>query len=43
VLIAGESKWNTLNAAYREGPVHDMPIRAVLRQSRTPVDVMWSP
>jgi 6-phosphogluconolactonase len=43
VLIAGESKWNTLNAAYQEGPAHDMPIRAVLRQSRTPVDVMWSP
>jgi 6-phosphogluconolactonase len=43
VLIAGESKWNTFSAARGEGPVHDMPIRALLRQSRTPVEVMWSP
>lgn len=43
VLIAGESKWNTLTAARAEGPVQDMPIRAVLRQTRTAVDVMWSP
>jgi 6-phosphogluconolactonase len=43
VLIAGESKWNTLTAACQNGPVQDMPVRAVLRQSRTPVAVMWSP
>jgi 6-phosphogluconolactonase len=43
VLIAGESKWNTLTAACQDGPVQDMPVRAVLRQSRTPVAVMWSP
>ncbi len=43
VLIAGQSKWNTLAAAQREGPVDDMPIRALLRQTRTPVEVMWSP
>jgi len=43
VLIAGESKWNTLTAAKKEGPVQDMPIRALLRQTRTPVEVMWSP
>ena len=43
VLIAGESKWNTFIAAQTEGPVHDMPIRALLRQTRTPVEVMWSP
>ena len=43
VLIAGESKWNTFIAAQTEGPVHDMPIRALLRQTRTPIDVMWSP
>jgi len=43
VLIAGESKWNTLTAAQRDGSVNDMPIRALLRQSRTPVEVMWSP
>jgi 6-phosphogluconolactonase len=43
VLIAGESKWNTFTAAKKEGPAHDMPIRALLRQTRTPVEVMWSP
>jgi 6-phosphogluconolactonase len=43
VLISGESKWSTFTAACEAGPVQDMPIRAVLRQSRTPVDVMWSP
>ncbi len=43
VLITGESKWRTYAAACAAGPVEDMPIRAVLRQSRTPVDVLWSP
>src|SRR6202050_3108203 len=43
VLITGEAKRRTLEAASAPGPIEDMPIRAVLRQSRTPVDVMWSP
>src|SRR5271168_2794257 len=43
VLISGDSKWRTLTAANAAGPVQDMPVRAVLRQSRTPADVMWSP
>jgi 6-phosphogluconolactonase len=43
VLITGESKWRTYAAACATGPVEDMPIRAVLRQSRTPVDVVWAP
>jgi 6-phosphogluconolactonase len=43
VLIAGESKWQTYSAACAPGPALDMPVRAVLRQARTPVDVMWSP
>lgn len=43
LLISGESKWRTLDAARAAGPEHDMPVRAVLRQSRTPVEVMWSP
>jgi len=43
VLITGESKWHTYAAACGPGPVEDMPVRAVLRQSRTPVDVLWSP
>jgi 6-phosphogluconolactonase len=43
VLITGESKWRTYAAACVPGPAEDMPVRAVLNQSRTPVDVMWSP
>jgi 6-phosphogluconolactonase len=43
LLITGDSKWRTYTAACAAGPVQDMPIRAVLRQSRTPVDVLWSP
>jgi 6-phosphogluconolactonase len=43
VLISGESKWTTYTAACAPGPALDMPVRAVLRQTRTPVDVMWSP
>ncbi len=43
VLIAGESKWRTYAAACAAGPIEDMPVRAVLRQERTAVDVMWSP
>jgi 6-phosphogluconolactonase len=43
LLISGDSKWQTLEAARAAGAVEDMPVRAVLRQTRTPVDVMWSP
>jgi 6-phosphogluconolactonase len=43
LLITGAQKWNIYRAASAEGPVQDMPIRAVLRQRRTPVEVMWAP
>ena len=43
VLITGAEKWRTFTAASAEGPIQDMPVRAVLRQRRTPVEVMWSP
>jgi len=43
VLINGETKWRTYTAASGAGPEEDMPVRAVLRQSRTPVEVVWSP
>jgi 6-phosphogluconolactonase len=42
ILITGDAKWRTYLAAGAEGPVQDMPVRAVLRQTRTPVEVMWS-
>jgi 6-phosphogluconolactonase len=43
ILITGESKWRTYIAAAQTGAVERMPVRAVLRQRRTPVEVIWSP
>ena len=43
ILITGAAKWDTYVAACRPGPAQDMPVRTVLRQHRTPVDVIWSP
>jgi 6-phosphogluconolactonase len=43
VSIGGAEKWRTYCAASDSGDVQDMPVRAVLRQRRTPVEVMWSP
>jgi 6-phosphogluconolactonase len=43
VLIEGDSKWQTLLAARGSGAVQEMPVRAVLRQQRTPVEVHWAP
>lgn len=43
VLITGAEKWRTYTAASAEGATADMPVRAVLRQGRTPVEVLWSP
>ena len=43
ILITGESKWRTYIAAAQAGAVERMPVRAVLRQRRTPVEVIWSP
>ena len=43
LMISGEDKWRTYLAASTPGPVDEMPVRAVLRQTRVPVEVMWSP
>jgi 6-phosphogluconolactonase len=43
ILITGEAKWQTYLAACQPGAVELMPVRAVLRQRRTPVEVVWSP
>ena len=43
LMISGAAKWRTYAAACTAGPEAEMPVRAVLRQSRTPVDVMWAP
>lgn len=43
VHIEGTQKAHTLHAALGEGPVSDMPIRAVLRQTQKPVNIYWCP
>jgi len=42
VLIAGASKLATLERAEAGDDAHEMPVRALLRQDRTPVTVFWS-
>ena len=43
LLIAGEAKRAVLETALAEGPVEEMPVRALLRQSAVPVDIFWAP
>lgn len=41
--IQGATKWVVYQAVQADGAVLDMPIRAVFRQTRVPVEVYWSP
>lgn len=41
--IEGEEKAATLAKALSEGPIEEMPIRAVLRQQATPLTIYWAP
>jgi 6-phosphogluconolactonase len=43
LLINGASKWQVYAAASQPGAAEEMPVRTVLRQRRTPVDVTWAP
>jgi 6-phosphogluconolactonase len=41
--IEGEEKAKVLEKALAEGPVEEMPIRAVLRQTKVPLTIYWCP
>lgn len=41
--IEGEEKAKVLEQALADGPVEEMPVRAVLRQATTPLTIYWSP
>ncbi len=41
--IQGETKWLVYQQAKQRGPVVECPVRAVLHQQDTPVEVFWSP
>jgi 6-phosphogluconolactonase len=43
VHIVGKEKKAVLDQALAPGPVRDMPIRAIFRQSRVPVTIFWAP
>lgn len=43
ILIEGAAKLAAYEAAAGDGPVEKMPVRAVLRQRRVPVEVFWAP
>lgn len=43
ILIQGDAKKRIYETALGEGPVEEMPVRAVLRQDRAAVEVLWSP
>jgi 6-phosphogluconolactonase len=43
LLIVGSGKWATYERALMDGPVEQMPVRALLRQQRVPLVVYWSP
>ena len=43
ILISGQGKRDVYETALGDGPVEDMPVRAVLRQNETPIEVFWAP
>lgn len=43
IFLLGEAKLQTYTAACGRGAVEEMPLRAVLRQERVPVEVVWAP
>jgi 6-phosphogluconolactonase len=43
LLFTGETKWAVYQQALAQGPVEALPVRAVLHQARTPVQVWWAP
>jgi len=43
LLITGEEKWAVYQRAKTPGSANELPVRAVLHQRMTPIDVYWSP
>jgi 6-phosphogluconolactonase len=43
LLITGEEKWAVYQRAKTPGSASELPVRAILHQHITPIDVYWSP
>ena len=41
--LCGNAKLSVLDQARQSGPVEEMPVRAVLRQSQSPLAIYWAP
>ena len=41
--IEGDEKKSVLAKALEDGPAAELPVRAVLRQAKTPVEIYWAP
>jgi len=41
--IVGETKWAVYQRAKQSGSLTDLPVRALLQQQQTPIDIFWSP
>lgn len=43
LMLVGDEKWSVFQRAKQSGAMSELPIRAILIQQRTLVDVFWSP
>lgn len=43
LMISGQAKRQVLERALGDGPVEDLPVRAILRQTAVPVSIFWAP
>lgn len=43
ILLTGEDKLAVFNEAQKPGPVAEMPVRGLLQQQQTPVELYWAP
>ncbi len=43
ILLTGEEKLGVFRQALADGDIADMPVRAVLRQNKVPVELYWAP
>lgn len=43
LLLTGSRKREVLESALGAGPVEEMPVRALLRQTEVPVSIFWAP
>ena len=43
LLITGDEKWAVYQRAKTVGSASELPVRAILHQQSTPIDVYWSP